>query len=56
MHMRIQQNENNKFILGEFSQPFDSVPDIIKHFCLNRLPVRGAEHMCLIEPVIAQLL
>lgn len=54
--MRIQQNENNKFILGEFSQPFDSVSDIIKHFCLNRLPVRGAEHMCLIEPVIAQLL
>lgn len=56
MHMRIQQNENGKFILGEFSQPFDSVPDIIKHFCMNRLPVRGAEHMCLIEPVIAQLL
>lgn len=56
MHMRIQQNDTGKFILGEFSQPFDSVPDIIKHFCLNRLPVRGAEHMCLIEPVIAQLL
>lgn len=55
--MRIQQNvDTGKFILGEFSQPFDSVPDIIRHFCLNRLPVRGAEHMCLIEPVVAQLL
>lgn len=45
MHMRIQQNDTGKYILGEFSQPFESVPDIIKHFCLNRLPVRGAEHM-----------
>lgn len=56
MHMRMQQNDAGQFILGEFSQPFESVPHIIKHFCLNRLPVRGAEHMCLKEPVIAQIL
>lgn len=56
MHMRMQQNDVGQFILGEFSQPFESVPHIIKHFCLNRLPVRGAEHMCLKEPVIAQIL
>lgn len=56
MHMRIQRNESGQYILGQFSRPFETVPDMIRHFCLNRLPVRGAEHMCLIEPVIAQLL
>ncbi|ALC49203.1 CG43921 [Drosophila busckii] len=56
MHMRIQRNESGQYILGQFSRPFDTVPEMIRHFCLNRLPVRGAEHMCLIEPVIAQLL
>lgn len=56
MHMRIQRNESGQYILGQFSRPFDTVPDMIRHFCLNRLPVRGAEHMCLIEPVIVQLL
>ncbi|XP_055908363.1 uncharacterized protein LOC129943135 isoform X2 [Eupeodes corollae] len=56
MHMRIQRNDSGQYILGQFSRPFDSVPEMIRHFCLNRLPVRGAEHMCLIDPVIAQLL
>ncbi|KAG5672020.1 hypothetical protein PVAND_002182 [Polypedilum vanderplanki] len=56
MHMRIQQNDTGEYILGQFSRPFKSIPEMIRHFCLNRLPVRGAEHMCLLEPVIAQLL
>ncbi|XP_058831050.1 uncharacterized protein LOC131689775 [Topomyia yanbarensis] len=57
MHMRIQRDpETAQFILGQFSRPFPTIPDMIRHFCLNRLPVRGAEHMCLLEPVIAQIL
>ncbi|XP_077299445.1 SH2 domain-containing adapter heavyweight [Arctopsyche grandis] len=57
MHMRIQQSEDTgRYILGQFSRPFDTIPEMIRHFCLNRLPVRGAEHMCLSKPVIAQLL
>ncbi|XP_055629142.1 uncharacterized protein LOC129770376 [Toxorhynchites rutilus septentrionalis] len=57
MHMRIQRDqETGQFILGQFSRPFPTIPDMIRHFCLNRLPVRGAEHMCLLEPVIAQIL
>lgn len=56
MHMRIQRNETGLYILGQFSRPFESIPEMIRHFCLNRLPVRGAEHMCLLDPVIAQLL
>ncbi|XP_050313545.1 serine-rich adhesin for platelets [Anthonomus grandis grandis] len=57
MHMRIQRsNDNGCFILGQFSKPFNSIPEMIKHFSMNRLPIRGAEHMCLLQPVIAQLL
>ncbi|KAF5285702.1 hypothetical protein FQA39_LY16508 [Lamprigera yunnana] len=57
MHMRIQRDSTDgSFILGQFSKPFSSIPEMIRHFSLNRLPIRGAEHMCLIQPVIAQLL
>lgn len=57
MHMRIQKSgETGCFILGQFSKPFTSIPEMIKHFSMNRLPIRGAEHMCLLQPVIAQLL
>ncbi|XP_068081322.1 uncharacterized protein hwt [Anabrus simplex] len=57
MHMRIQQNkETGKFILGQFSKPFDNIPQMIHHYTVNRLPIRGAEHMCLLQPVIEQLL
>ncbi|XP_054289049.1 uncharacterized protein LOC129004473 [Macrosteles quadrilineatus] len=57
MHMRIQQcRETGKFILGQFSSPFASVPEMIRHYTVNRLPIRGAEHMCLKLPVIEQLL
>ncbi|KAL3289836.1 hypothetical protein HHI36_023227 [Cryptolaemus montrouzieri] len=57
MHMRIQKNEiDGCFILGQFSKPFVSIPEMIRHFSINRLPIRGAEHMCLLQPVIAQLL
>ncbi|KAG5874574.1 hypothetical protein JTB14_009870 [Gonioctena quinquepunctata] len=57
MHMRIQKNcGDGSFILGQFSKPFNSIPEMIKHFSVNRLPIRGAEHMCLLQPVIVQLL
>lgn len=57
MHMRIQKSgDSDKFILGQFSSPFDSIPQMIKHYSSNQLPIRGAEHMCLVQPVIVQLL
>ncbi|KAG8234574.1 hypothetical protein J437_LFUL015365 [Ladona fulva] len=57
MHMRIQQNkENGRYILGQFSQPFSSIPEMIHFYTINRLPIKGAEHMCLLHPVIEQLL
>lgn len=55
--MRIQRDgAEDCYILGQFSKPFQSIPEMIRHFCINRLPIRGAEHMCLLQPVIAQLL
>ncbi|XP_020296237.1 uncharacterized protein LOC109861128 isoform X2 [Pseudomyrmex gracilis] len=57
MHMRIQKNEElNAYILGQFSKPFENIPEMVRHFSVNRLPIRGAEHMCLLHPVIVQLL
>ena len=56
MHMRIQRDPAGRVILGQFSKPFSSVPEMVRHYTLNRLPIRGAEHMCLLRPVCEQLL
>lgn len=56
MHMKIVHNEDGKFILGQFSKPFESIPEMINHYALNKLPIKGAEHMSLLYPVIDQLL
>ncbi|KAF4526551.1 hypothetical protein B566_EDAN009122 [Ephemera danica] len=57
MHMRIQQDpKTGHYILGQFSKPFVSIPEMVHHYSINRLPIRGAEHMCLLHPVIEQLL
>jgi len=55
--MRIQQElDTGQYILGQFSKPFASIPEMVHHYSVNRLPIRGAEHMCLLHPVIEQLL
>jgi hypothetical protein len=44
------------YILGQFSQPFDSIPQMIHHYTINKLPIKGAEHMSLLHPVNNELL
>lgn len=56
MHMKIVHNSEGKFILGQFSKPFESIPEMIHHYSVNKLPIKGAEHMSLLYPVIDQLL
>ncbi|CAN8005661.1 unnamed protein product, partial [Ixodes hexagonus] len=56
MHMKIVHNDDGKFILGQFSKPFESIPEMIHHYSVNKLPIKGAEHMSLLYPVIDQLL
>ena len=55
MHMKIVSRDG-KYILGQFSQPFDSIPLMIHHYSISKLPIKGAEHMSLLHPVINELL
>lgn len=56
MHMKIVKQADNKYVLGVFSKPFQSIPEMVKHYSVNKLPIRGAEHMSLLYPVTARLL
>jgi hypothetical protein len=51
-------NHKNKqlWILGYFSQPFADIPQMIKYYSTNTLPIKNAEHMCLLYPIVEQLL
>lgn len=55
MHMKIVYSAG-KYILGQFSKPFNSIPEMVHHYSINKLPIRGAEHMSLLHPVQEQLL
>ncbi|XP_042331596.1 SH2 domain-containing adapter protein F isoform X2 [Sceloporus undulatus] len=54
LHMKLLQTEDNKFILGQHSPPFDNVPEIIHHYTSHKLPIQGAEHISLLYPVTTQ--
>ncbi|XP_015262371.1 PREDICTED: SH2 domain-containing adapter protein F [Gekko japonicus] len=54
LHMKLLPTEDNKFILGQHSPPFDNVPEIIHHYASHKLPIQGAEHMTLLYPVITR--
>jgi len=62
MHMKIVSCDDagscggGHYILGQFSQPFDSIPQMIHHYTINKLPIKGAEHMSLLHPVNNELL
>ena len=55
MHMKIVR-QDDKYILGQFSQPYSSIPDMIHHYGKNKLPIKGATHMSLLHPVKDELL
>jgi len=59
MHLRIlrvDDDENISFKLGDFDKKFSSIVDMVHHYTINRLPIKGAEHMCLLTPVTEELL
>ncbi|XP_073474992.1 SH2 domain-containing adapter protein F isoform X2 [Aquarana catesbeiana] len=56
MHMKLSRTKENQYILGQNSQPFDSVPDIINYYTTHKLPIKGAEHMSLLYPVAIRTL
>ncbi|GCB79283.1 hypothetical protein scyTo_0018733, partial [Scyliorhinus torazame] len=55
MHMKLTKTKD-KYILGEHSLPFDSIPEVIHHYMSRRLPIKGAEHLSLLYPVTVQTL
>lgn len=56
MHMKLSQFKDGKFVLGQNSPPFDSVPEVIHFYTSHKLPIRGAEHLSLLFPVLVQTL
>ena len=56
MHMRIQLTPSGHYILGQFSRPFSSIAEMINYYTVNRLPIKGAEHVSLKTPLCEQLL
>jgi len=59
MHLRIlrvDDDENTSFKLGDFDKKFSSIVGMVHHYTINRLPIKGAEHMCLLTPVTEELL
>ena len=57
MHMRIRRNAIDRNIqLSDFNRRFITIPEMVHHYTRNRLPIKGAEHMCLKTPILMQLL
>ncbi|XP_056333974.1 SH2 domain-containing adapter protein F-like [Danio aesculapii] len=56
MHMKLSRTKDNKYVLGQNSCLFDSVPEIIHYYSSRKLPIKGAEHMSLLYPVAIRTL
>ncbi|XP_028294737.1 SH2 domain-containing adapter protein F-like [Gouania willdenowi] len=56
MHMKFTQAADGRFVLGENSPPFSTIPEVIHYYTTHKLPIRGAEHMSLLYPVVVQTL
>lgn len=55
--MKIRRDtQTREFQLSDFHKRFMSVPQMVHHYTRNRLPIKGAEHMCLKHPVREQML
>ncbi|XP_051512956.1 SH2 domain-containing adapter protein F-like isoform X4 [Myxocyprinus asiaticus] len=56
MHMKLCRTKDDKYVLGQNSCLFDSVPEIIHFYSSRKLPIKGAEHMSLLYPVAIRTL
>ncbi|KAA0197206.1 hypothetical protein FBUS_05147, partial [Fasciolopsis buskii] len=54
LHMKISRNTAGQYILGEYSQPYAAVPQMIYHYARTLVPVRGAESVTLTHPVCSR--
>ncbi|XP_015231724.1 src homology 2 domain containing transforming protein D, b isoform X2 [Cyprinodon tularosa] len=56
MHMKFSQCKDGKYVLGQNSPPFDTIPEAVHYYTTHKLPIRGAEHLSLLFPVQVQTL
>nr|XP_023961535.1 SH2 domain-containing adapter protein D isoform X1 [Chrysemys picta bellii]XP_042697417.1 SH2 domain-containing adapter protein D isoform X1 [Chrysemys picta bellii]XP_042697418.1 SH2 domain-containing adapter protein D isoform X1 [Chrysemys picta bellii]XP_042697419.1 SH2 domain-containing adapter protein D isoform X1 [Chrysemys picta bellii]XP_042697420.1 SH2 domain-containing adapter protein D isoform X1 [Chrysemys picta bellii]XP_042697421.1 SH2 domain-containing adapter protein D isofo len=56
MHMKFTRTRENKYVLGQNSAPFESIPEVIHYYTVRELPVKGAEQLSLLYPVAVQTL
>ncbi|KPP72333.1 SH2 domain-containing adapter protein D-like [Scleropages formosus] len=56
MHMKFTLSKEGKYILGQNSPPFDTIPEVVHYYTTHKLPIRGAEHLSLLFPVLVQTL
>ncbi|TNN20697.1 SH2 domain-containing adapter protein isoform 1 [Schistosoma japonicum] len=55
LHMKITRNNAGQFILGEYSQPYSSVSQMIYHYARTLVPVLGAYSVTLTHPVFKRV-
>ncbi|OWF49346.1 SH2 domain-containing adapter protein F [Mizuhopecten yessoensis] len=53
MHIRIGLS-NGEYILGENSQPFPTVPEVIDYYTRHELPVQNAGRLRLLYPIMRE--
>ncbi|XP_051549359.1 SH2 domain-containing adapter protein D-like [Myxocyprinus asiaticus] len=56
MHMKFSQSKDGRYILGQNSPPFETIPEVIHYYTTHKLPIKGAEHLSLLFPVLVQTL
>ncbi|XP_056281929.1 SH2 domain-containing adapter protein F-like [Pseudoliparis swirei] len=56
MHMKFTRSPEGRYVLGENSPPFSTIPEVIHYYTTHKLHIRGAEHMSLLYPVTVQTL
>ncbi|KAM7011862.1 src homology 2 domain containing transforming protein D, b isoform 1-T1 [Tautogolabrus adspersus] len=56
MHMKFTKCKDGKYVLGQNSPPFDTISEVIHFYTTHKLPIRGAEHLSLLFPVLVQTL
>ncbi|XP_061598265.1 SH2 domain-containing adapter protein E-like [Cololabis saira] len=50
VHIMVAQTKENGYTLDQSSCVFPSIPEVVHHYCTQRLPFNGAEHMTLLHP------
>ncbi|KAL0172186.1 hypothetical protein M9458_032497, partial [Cirrhinus mrigala] len=51
VHIIVAQTKECGYTLEKSSCVFPSIPEVVHHYCTQRLPFTGAEHMTLQHPV-----